>query len=88
MTVELELKAYEIRKDIVAMIAEAGSGHPGGSLSCADIMTALYFGGIMKYDAQNPQMEDRDRFVMARVMRLPRCTPLWLTPASSPAKSL
>ena len=66
MTVELELKANEIRKDIVAMIAEAGSGHPGGSLSCADIMTALYFGGIMKYDAQNPQMEDRDRFVMAK----------------------
>ncbi|MDD6785473.1 MAG: transketolase [Eggerthellales bacterium] len=66
MTVELELKANEIRKDIVAMIAEAGSGHPGGSLSCTDIMTALYFGGIMKYDAQNPQMEDRDRFVMAK----------------------
>ena len=66
MTVELELKANEIRKDIVAMIAEAGRGHPGGSLSCADIMTALYFGGIMKYDAQNPQMEDRDRFVMAK----------------------
>ena len=66
MTVELELKANEIRRDIVAMIAEAGSGHPGGSLSCTDIMTALYFGGIMKYDAQNPQMEDRDRFVMAK----------------------
>lgn len=66
MTVELELKANEIRKDIVAMIAEAGSGHPGGSLSCTDIMTALYFGGIMKYDPQNPQMEDRDRFVMAK----------------------
>ena len=66
MTVELEQRANAIRKDIVSMIAEAGSGHPGGSLSCADIMTALYFGGIMKYDAQNPQMEDRDRFVMAK----------------------
>ena len=66
MTVELELKANEIRKDIVAMIAEAGSGHPGGSLSCTDIMTALYFGGVLNYDASNPQMESRDRFVMAK----------------------
>ena len=66
MTVELELKANEIRKDIVAMIAEAGSGHPGGSLSCTDIMTALYFGGVLNYDASNPQMENRDRFVMAK----------------------
>ena len=66
MTVELELKANEIRKDIVAMIAEAGSGHPGGSLSCTDIMTALYFGGVMNYDAADPQKADRDRFVMAK----------------------
>lgn len=66
MTVELELKANEIRKDIVAMIAEAGSGHPGGSLSCTDIMTALYFGSVLNYDASNPQMESRDRFVMAK----------------------
>ena len=66
MTVELELKANDIRKDIVAMIAEAGSGHPGGSLSCTDIMTALYFGGVLNYDSSNPQMESRDRFVMAK----------------------
>lgn len=66
MTVELECKANDIRKDIVSMIACAGSGHPGGSLSCTDIMTALYFGGVLNYDAQNPQMETRDRFVMAK----------------------
>ena len=54
MTVELDKKANEIRKDIVTMIARAGSGHPGGSLSCADILTALYFGGVLNYDAANP----------------------------------
>ncbi len=63
---ELKLCANEMRKDIVAMIAQAGSGHPGGSLSCADILTALYFGGVLTYDAENPQMEGRDRFVMAK----------------------
>ena len=40
---ELERRANEMRSDIVRMIAEAGSGHPGGSLSCADILAALYF---------------------------------------------
>ena len=66
MTKELKMKANDIRKDIVSMIAQAGSGHPGGSLSCADIMTALYFGGVLNYDASNPRKEDRDRFVMAK----------------------
>ena len=44
---ELEQRATQMRKDIVAMIAKAGSGHPGGSLSSVEIMTALYFGGVM-----------------------------------------
>ena len=66
MTVELDKKANEIRKDIVSMIARAGSGHPGGSLSCADILTALYFGGVLNFDAANPEKEDRDRFVLAK----------------------
>ena len=65
MTVELELKANEIRKDIVAMIAEAGSGHPGGSLSCTDIMTALYFDEL-NLRPQEPKWEDRDRFVLSK----------------------
>ena len=57
--------ANDMRIDIVRMIGEAGSGHPGGSLSCADIMCALYFGGVMEYNAQDPQ-GPRDRFVMAK----------------------
>lgn len=65
-TTELERKANDLRIDIVRMIAEAGSGHPGGSLSCADIMCALYFGGVMKHDPANPDAEDRDRFIMAK----------------------
>ena len=63
---ELEQRACDMRIDIVRMIAEAGSGHPGGSLSCTDILTALYFGGVMDYDPEQPKWEDRDRFVLAK----------------------
>ncbi|MEG2477483.1 transketolase [Gordonibacter sp.] len=63
---ELERRANEMRIDIVRMIAEAGSGHPGGSLSSADILTALYFGGVLKHDPENPQDASRDRFILAK----------------------
>ncbi|MGI6065834.1 MAG: transketolase [Bacillota bacterium] len=58
-------KAREIRKDIISMLAEAGSGHPGGSLSAADILTVLYF-YEMKIDPDNPHLPDRDRFVLSK----------------------
>lgn len=63
---ELERRANEMRADIVRMIAEAGSGHPGGSLSCADILAALYFGGALEHDPENPEWEGRDRFILAK----------------------
>ncbi|MDE8703366.1 transketolase [Adlercreutzia equolifaciens] len=63
---QLATKANDLRKDILAMITEAGSGHPGGSLSCTDILTALYFGGVMDYDAADPQKPGRDRFILAK----------------------
>ena len=63
---ELELRACDMRIDIVRMIAEAGSGHPGGSLSCTDILTALYFGGVMDHDPEDPKWEGRDRFILAK----------------------
>lgn len=63
---ELERRARDMRVDIVRMIAEAGSGHPGGSLSCVDILCALYFGGAMEHDPQNPRWEGRDRFILAK----------------------
>jgi len=62
---ELEQEANQIRIDIINMISEAGSGHPGGSLSAADIMTALYF-YKMHIDPADPKMADRDRFVLSK----------------------
>lgn len=57
--------AKKIRIDIVKMIHEAGSGHPGGSLSAADIVTALYF-KEMNIDPKNPKMEGRDKFILSK----------------------
>lgn len=62
---ELQSIACEIRQDIISMVHESQSGHPGGSLSSADILTALYF-KEMNVDAQNPKWEDRDRFVLSK----------------------
>ena len=59
-------KACAIRTDIIEMLHEAGSGHPGGSLSCTDILAALYFGGVMKHNPENPEDEARDRFILAK----------------------
>ena len=54
-----------IRKDIVTMIHGSKSGHPGGSLSAVEILTALYF-DEMNIDPENPKKEDRDRFVLSK----------------------
>ena len=62
---ELQKTANEIRKGIVTAVHSAKSGHPGGSLSAADIFTYLYF-EEMNIDPQNPKMEDRDRFVLSK----------------------
>ncbi|SJZ42723.1 transketolase [Selenihalanaerobacter shriftii] len=62
---ELEKKAKEIRRSILEMVAKAGSGHPGGSLSATDIVTTLYF-NEMNLDPKNPGWEDRDRFVLSK----------------------
>ena len=63
---EVIQQANEIRKDILRMITEAGSGHPGGSLSSADILAALYFGGVLNYDPKNPEDPGRDYFILAK----------------------
>lgn len=62
---ELKKQANEIRKGIVTAVHSAKSGHPGGSLSAADLMTYLYF-EEMNIDPQNPKKEDRDRFVLSK----------------------
>lgn len=62
---ELENTARKIRRDAISMIYQAGSGHPGGSLSVADILVALYFGNILKFDPRNPKNEKRDRLILS-----------------------
>ncbi len=62
----VEAKAARMRADIVEMIAEAGSGHPGGSLSAADIVATLYFGGVLRHDPSDPQWPARDRFILSK----------------------
>ena len=61
----LEEQAGKIRIDIIRQIHAAGSGHPGGSLSAADIITYLYF-AEMDIDPQNPGRKERDRFVLSK----------------------
>ena len=61
----LKEKAKDIRRHIINMLSEAGSGHPGGSLSIADLVTALYF-AVLKVDPDNPRWEERDRFVLSK----------------------
>jgi len=62
---DLKKMAVKMRGDIIDMIHTAQAGHPGGSLSATDIVTALYF-RIMRVDPKNPTWEDRDRFVLSK----------------------
>ena len=62
---KLRQTANRVRKDIIEAVHAAKSGHPGGSLSVADILTYLYF-AEMKIDPANPDMEERDRFVLSK----------------------
>ncbi|VBB08948.1 transketolase signature 1 [Lucifera butyrica] len=62
---ELEQIAIKVRMNIIDMIAEAGSGHPGGSLSIVDLLTVLYF-DKMNLHIDDPRWEDRDRFILSK----------------------
>ena len=62
---ELDAKALAIRRDIIQMTYAVQSGHPGGSLSATDIVTALYF-YFLRIDPENPEWPDRDRFVLSK----------------------
>jgi transketolase len=62
---ELEAMAKKLRRHIIEMIGRAGSGHPGGSLSAADIVTCLYF-NVLHHDPVNPKWPDRDRFILSK----------------------
>lgn len=68
---ELELKANEIRQDIIKMLLEAKSGHSAGPLGLADIFTALYF-NVMQHDPKNPDWDERDILILSNG----HCTPV------------
>lgn len=62
---ELKPIAMQVREDIIVMLGEAKSGHPGSSLSCTDILVALYF-NKMRHDPKNPMWTQRDRFILSK----------------------
>jgi transketolase len=62
---ELQEIAKRVRREIVTMIGEAKSGHPGGSLSATEILTTLYF-NVMRHDPANPSWADRDHFILSK----------------------
>lgn len=63
---ELKNIAAEIRKELFITVYNGGGGHIGGALSSVEIMTAIYFGGVLKYDAANPLAAERDRFILSK----------------------
>lgn len=63
---KIEARANNMRKNIIKMLKEAGSGHPGVSLSAADIVASLYFGGVMNYSEADPQHPERDYFILSK----------------------
>ena len=66
MQTDLCRMSKTVRCDIVRMIHQAHSGHPGGSLSAVDLMVGLYFGGILHVDPTRPEWEGRDRFILSK----------------------
>ena len=80
---ELQTLATKVRMGIVTATHSAGSGHPGGSLSIADILTYLYF-EHMNVSPDEPRMEDRDRFVLSKGTPRPLSIRCWLIAAFSP----
>ncbi len=62
---QMNKMANTIRKDIIKMITRAGSGHPAGSLSMADVFAVLYFSGLIKHDSKKPNWKKRDRIILS-----------------------
>ena len=62
---EMQAIAKRLRRDIITMIGSVGSGHPGGSLSAVEILTALYF-KVLRHNPADPHWADRDRFILSK----------------------
>lgn len=58
--------ARTLRREVLEMTSEAGSGHPSSSFSAVEILSVLYFGGILQYDPKNPHWPERDRFILSK----------------------
>src|SRR3972149_8689882 len=67
---DLQKVAKVVRRDIITMLARTGSGHPGGSLSCVEILVALYW-RVLRHDPKNPSWPDRDRFILSKGHAVP-----------------
>jgi transketolase len=63
---ELQETSWRLSRQIIEITTRAGSGHPSSSLSAIDILTVLYFGGLMRYDPSNPDWPERDRFILSK----------------------
>ncbi len=63
---DLRRISHKLSKQIIEITTRAGSGHPSSSLSMIDILTALYFSGVMHYDPHRPQWLERDRFILSK----------------------
>ena len=62
---DLEAKTRLFRREILEMTFQAGSGHPGGSMSAIDVITVLYY-HVMRVDPDKPRWDDRDRFILSK----------------------
>lgn len=63
---KLKDKAHHLRKEMLEMCIKAGDGHVTSCLSCAEILTILYYGGFLRHDPKDPEWEDRDRFILSK----------------------
>lgn len=63
---KLKQKAKYLRHQVLDMCVKAGTGHVNSCFSCVEIMTALYYGGILRFDPKNPKWPERDRFILSK----------------------
>ena len=68
---DFKSKALEIRRMVLNMCIKAGTGHVTSSMSCVEILVALYYGGILRHDPKNPKWPDRDRLILSKAQASP-----------------
>lgn len=69
--IDLNQKAYTLREEMLEMCINAGDGHVTSSLSCAEILTILYYGGYLRHKPDEPEWNDRDRFILSKAQASP-----------------